>query len=94
MADFTSGFWDGYIAVITVVSILACGVLLRMMSVRKVKAGESGNQTTGHLWDEDLGEYNNPLPRWWIWLFYITIVFSLGYLVVYPGLGGYAGLWK
>ena len=94
MADFTSGFWDAYIAVITVVSILACGVLLRMMSVRKVKAGDAGNQTTGHLWDEDLGEYNNPLPRWWIWLFYITIVFSLGYLVVYPGLGSNPGLWK
>lgn len=96
MADFTNGFWDAYVAVITVVSILACGVLLKLMSVRKVQtgAGTRGSETTGHLWDEDLGEYNNPLPRWWIWLFYITIVFALAYLVLYPGLGSYAGAWK
>jgi cytochrome c oxidase cbb3-type subunit 3 len=43
------------------------------------------------VWDEDLTEYNNPLPRWWAWLFYITIAFSLGYLVLYPGLGSYGG---
>jgi len=47
--------------------------------------------TSGHVWDEDLTEYNNPLPRWWAWLFYITIAFSLGYLVLYPGLGSYGG---
>jgi cytochrome c oxidase cbb3-type subunit 3 len=56
----------------------------------------SGSQTdtTGHSWDEDLVEYNNPLPRWWIWLFYITIVFGLGYLVLYPGLGTYIGAYQ
>jgi cytochrome c oxidase cbb3-type subunit 3 len=47
--------------------------------------------TTGHVWDEDLQEWNNPLPNWWRWLFYITVVFSLIYLVFYPGLGFYAG---
>jgi cytochrome c oxidase cbb3-type subunit 3 len=39
----------------------------------------------------DLTEYNNPLPRWWAWLFYLTIAFSLGYLALYPGLGSYRG---
>jgi cytochrome c oxidase cbb3-type subunit 3 len=48
--------------------------------------------TTGHLWDEDLAEWNNPLPRWWMWMFYITIVFSLFYLALYPGLGNFAGV--
>ncbi|MBU6438110.1 MAG: cytochrome-c oxidase, cbb3-type subunit III, partial [Betaproteobacteria bacterium] len=48
--------------------------------------------TTGHTWDEDLQEMNNPLPRWWVWLFVITIVFSVGYLVAYPGLGTFKGL--
>jgi cytochrome c oxidase cbb3-type subunit 3 len=48
--------------------------------------------TTGHVWDEDLREYNNPMPRWWAWLFYLTVFFSLGYLVLYPGLGSYAGI--
>lgn len=92
MSDFTSDFWDLYVSVITVVSIIACGVLLKLNSVRKVTAAEA--DTTGHVWDEDLKEYNNPLPRWWIWLFYITIVFSLAYLVVYPGLGRFAGTYK
>jgi cytochrome c oxidase cbb3-type subunit III len=88
-SHFTSVFWDFYIAVITLVSIIACAVLLKMQSVRKVSGTTS--ETTGHVWDENLGEYNNPLPRWWMWLFYITIAFSLGYLYFYPGLGSYAG---
>lgn len=91
MSDFTSGFWDIYIAVITLASIIACGVFLKMQSVRRV--GGTTTETTGHTWDETLGEYNNPLPRWWMWLFYITIVFSLVYLALYPGLGSYAGYW-
>ena len=87
MSQFTSGFWDFYIGVITLVSILACAVLLKMQSVRKPVESE----TSGHVWDEDLREYNNPLPLWWSWLFYLTIFFSLGYLALYPGLGSYAG---
>jgi cytochrome c oxidase cbb3-type subunit 3 len=89
MSDFTSGFWSIYIGIITILSIIACGVLLQVMSTRKVPGSEV--ETTGHTWDEDLGEYNNPLPRWWIWLFYITIVFGLVYLVLYPGLGNFDG---
>ncbi len=92
MSDFTSSFWEFYVGIITVASIVACAVLLQTMSSRRV-AG-STTQTTGHTWDEDLGEYNNPLPRWWIWLFYITIVFGLAYLFLYPGLGSYAGSYK
>ena len=92
MNEFTSSFWDLYISIITVVSILACGVLLVAQGRRRVAGGEA--ETTGHTWDEDLGEYNNPLPRWWIWLFWITIVFSLVYLVLYPGLGSFKGLWR
>jgi len=70
---------------VTLVSIVACAVFLRAQTVR------SGGDTTGHVWDEDLAEYNNPLPNWWRWLFYITIVFSLVYLVLYPGLGSWPG---
>jgi cytochrome c oxidase cbb3-type subunit 3 len=89
MADYTSSLWDYYVAIISVASILACAVLLKVTSRRRT--GEVSTQTTGHVWDEDLGEYNNPLPRWWMGLFYLTIVFSLGYLVLYPGLGSYSG---
>jgi cytochrome c oxidase cbb3-type subunit 3 len=92
MSQFTSGFWDLYIGVISLVSIVACAVFLKMQSARRVSGGSA--ETTGHTWDEDLGEYNNPLPRWWMWLFYITIVFSLAYLALYPGLGSFEGLWK
>jgi cytochrome c oxidase cbb3-type subunit 3 len=87
MSQFTSSVWEVYIAVISLVSIVACGVFLKMQSVRRVTEAD----TTGHVWDEDLSEYNNPLPRWWAWLFYITIFFSLGYLVLYPGLGIWGG---
>ena len=50
----------------------------------------AAKQTT-HMWDDDLTEYNNPLPRWWLWLFVLTIVFGLGYLALYPGLGNFRG---
>ena len=92
MSEFSSGFWDLYIAVVSVVSIVACAVFLKLQSARRVTTGSI--ETTGHTWDEDLGEYNNPLPRWWMWLFYITIAFSLAYLALYPGLGSYQGLWQ
>ena len=90
MSDFTSNFWHWYIAVISLVSILGCGVLLWGQSKARPPKGQKV-ELHGHVWDEDLTEYNNPMPRWWMWLFYITIAFSLGYLVVYPGLGNYAG---
>ena len=89
MADFTNEFWSIYIAIITIVSILACAWLLWTMGGRKVSG--SGTETTGHTWDETLGEYNNPLPRWWMWMFYITIGFAFVYLALYPGLGSYGG---
>jgi cytochrome c oxidase cbb3-type subunit 3 len=91
MSQFTSGFWDVYIGLVSVVSIVACAVLLKMQSVRKPAGSEPESETSGHVWDEDIKENNNPLPRWWIWLFYLTIFFGLGYLVLYPGLGSYAG---
>lgn len=91
MSDFSSDFWAYYVAGITVVSILACAVLLFACSTKRVsEGGQTG--TTGHTWDEDLSEWNNPLPRWWMWLFYITIVFGLAYLALYPGFGNYRGL--
>jgi cytochrome c oxidase cbb3-type subunit 3 len=87
LSQFTSGFWDVFIAVVSGVSIVACAVFLKAQSIRKAP----GTETTGHQWDEDLAEYNNPLPRWWSWLFYITIAFSVVYLVLYPGLGSWPG---
>lgn len=93
MSDFTNDFWNWYISVITVVSILACAVFLWKLTTRKLAPGEKPG-TMGHVWDEDLQEFNNPLPNWWRWLFYITIVFALAYLVLYPGLGSFDGTLK
>lgn len=89
MSDFTSNFWSVYVTVITVVGIAACLLLLWFSG--KAKAMTSNDNTTGHVWDGDLREMNNPLPRWWVWLFIITIVFSAIYLAMYPGLGTSAG---
>jgi len=92
MSDFTNEFWSGYVAVLTLLGIAGCALLLWTQSRVKiiVPEGETAN-TTGHSWDEDLTELNNPMPRWWMWLFYLTIVFALGYLVLYPGLGSFKG---
>ena len=89
MSDFTSNFWSVYVAGISLVGILACLVLLWFSG--KAKAMTANDNTTGHVWDGDLREMNNPLPRWWVWLFIITVVFALVYLVLYPGLGKFGG---
>jgi cytochrome c oxidase cbb3-type subunit 3 len=85
--------WTLFVAILTIANILACFWLLWWTRKRRDDGGpkESPTSTTGHVWDEDLAEYNKPLPKWWLNLFYVTIVFSLGYLVFYPGLGGFAG---
>ncbi|MBN2871481.1 MAG: cytochrome-c oxidase, cbb3-type subunit III [Halothiobacillaceae bacterium] len=53
-----------------------------MSQPKKNKPGQV--ETTGHVWDGDLREYNNPLPRWWLWAFYATIVFAVVYWILYP----------
>ena len=89
MSDFTSGFWSYYISAITLIGIVGCMVLLWRTGKARVSA--SSDESTGHVWDGDLREMNNPLPRWWVWLFVMSVIFSLAYLVLYPGLGSFAG---
>jgi cytochrome c oxidase cbb3-type subunit 3 len=89
MSDFTGSFWSYYVAGLTLVGIIAC--LLLLWITARTKGVARADNTTGHVWDEDLREMNNPMPRWWMWLFVITIVFALLYLVAYPGLGSYEG---
>jgi len=88
---FTSGFWSGWIIVLTLGNIFACWWLIRWTAKRRDGEAAEGD-TTGHIWDETLAEYNNPLPRWWLWMFYISMIFGLGYLVLYPGLGSFRGV--
>lgn len=88
MSDFDVSGWSLFVAVASVVSMIACLVLLLIAARRRVMASDN---TTGHVWDGDLTELNNPLPRWWMWLFILTVLFSFAYLVLYPGAGSYAG---
>jgi cytochrome c oxidase cbb3-type subunit 3 len=88
MSDFFNSGWSLYVAGITVVSLIFCLVVLIVASRRKVMADDN---TTGHVWDEDLQELNNPLPRWWAGLFLVTIAFAVIYLALYPGLGSNKG---
>ncbi len=90
MSDFVSGFWNIYVSGIVILSIVACLVLLVFSG--KAHAMTADDNTTGHVWDGDLREMNNPLPRWWSYLFVITVIFAFGYLALYPGLGTFPGL--
>ncbi|HEY8881627.1 MAG TPA: cytochrome-c oxidase, cbb3-type subunit III [Roseateles sp.] len=88
MSDFFSAGWSVFVAAATILGLVACGVLLLIASRRQPSAADN---TTGHVWDEDLRELNNPLPLWWMGLFVLTIVFAGAYLALYPGLGSASG---
>ncbi len=89
MSDFTSGFWSIAIIAVTLGGIAACMLLL--WAAGNARVSPTGDNSTGHVWDEDLREMNNPLPRWWVWMFVLTTLFGIGYLVLYPGLGDKPG---
>jgi cytochrome c oxidase cbb3-type subunit 3 len=89
MSDFLSPFWSIYVTAVVLVGIFACGLLLWVTS--KYKDTGTTAESTGHVFDEDIVEMNNPLPLWWVGLFIITIIFGLGYLYLYPGLGSNPG---
>jgi len=88
MSDFVSDFWNLYVVAIVLGSILFCVILL----VVQGKATFTPGKTMGHVWDETLEEYNNPMPKWWSWMFIITVVFAFVYLALYPGLGNFKGM--
>jgi len=96
MADFTNGWLGIVLGLVIALSILACAILLWVQSKIKIKVSADGKplpvETTGHVWDGDLRENNNPLPGWWMNLFYGTIIFGFAYLLLYGGLGSYKGL--
>jgi len=80
-----------FITIFSVANIIGCYVLIKWSS--KPLPGEAAQgEVTGHTWDEDLQELNNPMPRWWLWSFYITIIFGLIYAALYPTLGNLGGV--
>ena len=80
-----SGFWSAWIILLTTITI--AGVTLVLL---KNRHRDSDKETTGHVFD-GIEEYENPLPGWWLWGFLFTIVFGIGYLIIYPGLGNFSG---
>ncbi len=85
--------WSLFVVLVTLVNILACLWLLRWTAKPRTPTEQiGGGAETGHVWDGDLREYNNPLPKWWLWVFYLTVVFGLLYLALYPGLGNFGGI--
>ncbi|MCH7302570.1 cytochrome-c oxidase, cbb3-type subunit III [Pseudomonas capeferrum] len=82
-------FWSTYISVLTIGSLI--GLTWLLLSTRKGQANDTTDQTMGHSFD-GIEEYDNPLPKWWFWLFVGTLVFSVGYLILYPGLGNWKGI--
>lgn len=85
-----NAFWNGFVIVLTLASVFGCWWLLQW--TKGISNRDGGTGTTGHTWDEDLEELNNPLPRWWLYLFHLTIVFTLVYFVLYPALGNFDGV--
>jgi len=84
--------WSWYVIALVVLNVVGCLVLLWRTSRKQPNAEPGASpQQTGHVWDGDLTEYDKPLPRWWINLFYITIVFTVVYLVLFPGFGSFKG---
>ena len=91
MSDMPSDFWAGWISVITIVSFIGLAWLVFSIYF----AGDSeAEEAEGPIWDENLREGNNPAPMWWFWMVLALMVFSVIYLMLYPGLGSYAGALK
>jgi len=82
-------FWSTYISVLTLGSLI--GLTWLLLSTRKGEQSGTTDQTMGHAFD-GIEEYDNPLPKWWFWLFVGTLAFGVGYLILYPGLGNWKGV--
>lgn len=81
--------WSWYVIALVAINLAGCVWLIRWTGKRR--PGDPLPTQTSHTWDGDLTEYNQPMPRWWINLFYLTILFAIGYLAWYPGLGAFTG---
>jgi len=86
-----SNAWSWYVIIGTVVTLAACFWLIAWTN-RQRASDEEIAEAESHVWDENVRELNNPLPMWWLWLFMMTVVWAIGYLVYFPGMGGYAGV--
>jgi cytochrome c oxidase cbb3-type subunit 3 len=93
MSDFFNSGWSNYIALVSLVGIVWCiWLLFSQRKAKVVHTADGAVADTGHVWDGNLRELNNPLPRWWMWMFLLSCIFGLVYLVLFPGLGSFPGV--
>jgi len=82
-------FWSGWIIVLTSANLII--LLWLLLATRKGQQPAETEDTTGHAYD-GIQEYDNPLPRWWFFLFIGSMVYAAGYLIYYPGMGNWKGI--
>jgi cytochrome c oxidase cbb3-type subunit 3 len=85
-----STLWSVIVAIVIFLNIIGCYLLIRWVA-KPNKDEASQGEATGHVWDDDLTELNNPMPRWWLMMFYISIVYGIIYLAFYGGFGDNSG---
>ena len=83
-----TSFWNYWIVILTTVTFV--GIIWILFANRK-REQQATDKTTGHSHD-GIEEFDNPLPAWWFYMFFITIVWGAGYLVIYPGMGKFDGI--
>jgi cytochrome c oxidase cbb3-type subunit 3 len=84
-------FWHWFVAVGTIAFIIWC-IWLIGWSAKQGPANLGDDDLVGHKWDGDLEEWNNPAPKWWLYLYFITVFWAIGFLIAMPGLGTYKGM--
>ncbi|MBK6959902.1 MAG: cytochrome-c oxidase, cbb3-type subunit III [Gammaproteobacteria bacterium] len=95
MADMPSDFWSGWVMLLFVFGFI--GLAWLVLSVYFLPTAPDDHVEAGAeepVWDGNLREGNNPAPFWWFWLLLAAMVFSVVYLMLYPGFGSYAGAFK
>ena len=90
MADMPADFWSGWIILLTVISFFGLGWFVLSIYIQP----SQGNHASEPVWDENLREGDSPAPLWWFWLILSMMVFTVLYLMLYPGLGSYAGAFR
>jgi cytochrome c oxidase cbb3-type subunit 3 len=86
-----TAFWAWFVAAGTIAFVIWC-VWLISWSAKQGPQNKEDEDLVGHVWDGDIEEWNNPAPKWWLYLYFITIAWAVGYMVVYPGIGAFEGL--
>ena len=84
-------FWHWFVVSLTVLFIIWC-VWLVSWSAKQGPKDVADDDLVGHKWDGDLEEWNNPAPKWWLYLYFITIAWGIGFLIAMPGLGNFQGM--